>query len=407
MGEVEGRRPILFLISDTGAGHRRSAQAVAAAWQKVDPGATIRVEDALAGPGAPGLLTWSPVTYHYLINWAPRLWGHLFHLTDGALQVRLLTRILAWIGLERSLERRFREAAPALIVSFHPLLNHLGVRARDRACPGVPFATVVTDLVSAHPFWFCPAVDLLIVPLREVAGMARDWGVPAARIRRIGLPANPAFRPPAPGEREALRRTLGWDPDRFTVLLTGGGNGSGGLHHLARQLSRCSRPLQLVAVAGRNRLLERRLRRLARRSPVPLHVYGFTDRMPELMRAADLLVCRAGPGTVTEALNTHLPMILYGYLPGQEEGNVRFVEEGGAGYYLPDRDRLAALVRELADDPERLEALRQGARRLAQPEAAREIVAALRALGGAAPADRTETGAEKEEPRWRSTATTS
>src|SRR5205823_8368911 len=131
------------------------------------------------------------------------------------------------------------------------------------------------------------------------------------------------FRPPAPGEKHALRRRFGLDESRFTVLVMGGAAGVGGLLNQVRVLSWEAHQWQVIAVCGKNEKLRGRLARL--HFATPTLVLGFVENMPELMRACDLVVTKAGPGAIVEALATGLPLIITGYLPGQETPNVDFV----------------------------------------------------------------------------------
>jgi 1,2-diacylglycerol 3-beta-galactosyltransferase len=109
---------------------------------------------------------------------------------------------------------------------------------------------------------------------------------------------------------------------------------------------------------------------------VPTHIYGFVDNMPELMAAADLLVTKAGPGAISEAFVAGLPLIIFDYIPGQESGNVAYVQSHGAGLYAPTAQAVAGLVRQcLNGDAGRLPELAHNAARLARPNAALEIAA--------------------------------
>jgi 1,2-diacylglycerol 3-beta-galactosyltransferase len=107
---------------------------------------------------------------------------------------------------------------------------------------------------------------------------------------------------------------------------------------------------------------------------LPVHVYGFVDHsreMSRLMSAADLLVTKAGPGSLHEAFVAGLPLVLSGAIPGQEEGNVRLVVDGGAGVWAPEADYAASLVaRWTADDGAELERMATRSRALARPNAA-------------------------------------
>ncbi len=91
------------------------------------------------------------------------------------------------------------------------------------------------------------------------------------------------------------------------------------------------------------------------------------------MQAADLLVTKAGPGTITEAINAGLPMVLYSRLPGQEDGNVTYVVTERVGTWAPGPDRAAASVHRWLEDPQAMQQAAAACRRLARPSAATEI----------------------------------
>jgi 1,2-diacylglycerol 3-beta-galactosyltransferase len=99
--------------------------------------------------------------------------------------------------------------------------------------------------------------------------------------------------------------------------------------------------------------------------------------MPEFMRAADYIVTKAGPGSIAEALNAYLPIILYSKLPGQEDGNVKFVQEENAGVWAPKPHLVVrALTRWISRPHERAQII-ENCRRVAQPRAARLIARAV------------------------------
>jgi 1,2-diacylglycerol 3-beta-galactosyltransferase len=130
-------------------------------------------------------------------------------------------------------------------------------------------------------------------------------------------------------------------------------------------------PAALAVIAGRNRALRAHLGH--RQWSLPAFVYGFVDNMPDLMWASDILVTKAGPGTINEAFNAGLPLALYSRLPGQEDGNVSYVVSEGAGVWAPDAGTLVStLQRWLAQPSERLRTA-EASRRLARPQAARQI----------------------------------
>jgi 1,2-diacylglycerol 3-beta-galactosyltransferase len=115
---------------------------------------------------------------------------------------------------------------------------------------------------------------------------------------------------------------------------------------------------------------------------IPTRIYGFVKEMPDFMQASDILVTKAGPGTISEAFNAGLPMILYSRLPGQEDGNVGYVTSQGAGVWAPRPDQIVTAVKNWIDHPERLNQAAGASRRLARPDAARRIARILAAQVG-------------------------
>jgi len=107
-------------------------------------------------------------------------------------------------------------------------------------------------------------------------------------------------------------------------------------------------------------------------------VYGFVREMPDFMLAADVLVSKAGPGTICEAFIAGLPVVLYSRVPGQEEGNVDYVVESQAGVWAPEPELVADALRNwLVDHPEERERASQAALEHARPNASREIARVL------------------------------
>jgi len=141
------------------------------------------------------------------------------------------------------------------------------------------------------------------------------------------------------------------------------------LGHVARL------PVALAIITGRNKVLRGHLER--RRWGLPVRIYGFVNEMPAMMRAADILVTKAGPGTISEAFIAGLPMVLYSKMPGQEDGNVSFVVDTGAGVWAPEPEETVEALRRWLVHPAEREKAADVCRRLARPEASRQIARIL------------------------------
>jgi 1,2-diacylglycerol 3-beta-galactosyltransferase len=141
--------------------------------------------------------------------------------------------------------------------------------------------------------------------------------------------------------------------------------------------------VDVAVICGRNRRLARRLARLAVRARGRLTVHGFVDNMADWLRCADVVVGKAGPGTIAEATCCAAPLVLTSYLPGQEEGNAEFVVSAGAGRYAPKPRDLVMEIGRLRRNPAALAAMRAASARLSRPGAATDIAGLLAGLAGA------------------------
>jgi 1,2-diacylglycerol 3-beta-galactosyltransferase len=268
--------------------------------------------------------------------------------------------------------RRLVAENPAdVYVSVHPLFATPLLMALGR--PRAPVITVVTDLISIHGWWCQPGVDLCVVASEPAKAAVLRHGMPPEKLRVLGLPVAARFCAP-PEDKARLRAQLGWGADRPVALVAGGGEGMGPLFEMSQAIAAAGLDCELAVIAGRNQGLKQRLE--AAEWHVPAHIYGFVTNMPDLMRAADVILTKAGPGTICEAFNAGLPIILYDYLPGQETGNLHYVVDNGAGLWAPTSKAVVKALRGWIGPEAQPGALAQAAansQKLGRPEAARDI----------------------------------
>jgi 1,2-diacylglycerol 3-beta-galactosyltransferase len=361
---------ILFLFSDTGGGHRSAAEAIIEALH-LEYGDTISIEmvDILTDY-APPPLDQLPALYPKMVR-LPQAWGLGYHLSNGYRRSQLIIDS-AWPYVRRAIRKLIAQHPSDMIVSVHPLATTTVLRAMGKKHPF--FVTVVTDLVTAHAVSYDRKTDLCLVPTEETYRRALGYGLKPEQVQVVGLPVANRFCQPS-GDRQTLRAHYGWPLDRPLILVVGGGEGMGPLDKTAWTIANACPSAALVIVAGRNRSLKARLEAL--KWPIPAFVYGFVHEMPDFMQAADILVTKAGPGTISEALIAGLPMILYSRLPGQEEGNVTYVVSEGAGVWAPHPERIVSTLQNWLTHPEqRLQAV-AACKRRARPQAARQIAQIL------------------------------
>lgn len=379
----------LFLISDTGGGHRSAANAITAALDEIQEPERFehRVDDVAAHCSFP--LTQLGWGYSTALRYAPPVYGALYYATNGRRRYKALVRFCEPLYRER-LRDLFLSYNPDVIVSVHPLLNHAALRARaDAKMQHVPIITVITDLGKVHESWLTPEADAVVVPAREVYDRALSRGVLPPRLRMLGQPIHPKFDDVV-GSKEQLRTQLGLPKESFVTLLMAGGEGGGKLMPTTMALAKARLPMHLVVVCGRNETLRGKIQDLARSLPTPMTVLGFTDKIPELMRAADLLVTKAGPGTLAEANAAQLPVVVYDYVPGQERGNVDFVRHNGIGEVaLSSTAQVVRAVERLVKNESLLAHMRRNQEIVAPKRSSRRIAALIAQMAtmGTIPAD--------------------
>ncbi|MBV6402071.1 MAG: Processive diacylglycerol beta-glucosyltransferase [Anaerolineales bacterium] len=361
------RKPhIVFYFSDTGGGHRSAAEAIIEAVHlEYKDNVTTEMVDFFKDYAPPPFNRVGEM-YPYMVK-APRLWQASFYATDGRAQARVITAT-TWPIASRGAKALVRQHPADLIVTVHPFANTFALRALGKDRP--PFINVVTDMVTTHALWYDKRADLILVPTKQAYENAIRFNMPPEKVRVVGLPVADKYCKPL-GRKSTLRKKLGWTLDKPIVLLVGGGEGMGPLAKTARAIDASGLDVGLVIVCGRNQRLKATLE--AERWENPTFIYGFTRDMPDFMRASDFIVTKAGPGTIAEALNAELPIILYSKLPGQEDGNVTFVEEEGAGVWAPKpQDVVRALTRWVSRPAEKQKVI-ENCRRAGRPEAARVI----------------------------------
>ncbi|MDX9993249.1 MAG: glycosyltransferase [Anaerolineales bacterium] len=361
------KRPhILFLFSDTGGGHRAAAEALteAVALRYGDSVTTEMVD--IFKEYAPRPLNRMPDWYPYMVK-APELWGASFRITDGRARARAITATF-WPVAARYARQIIDQHPCDLVVTVHPFGNSFILKALGSNRP--PFITVVTDMVTTHALWFDQRADVICVPTEIARERAIEYSMPPEKVIVTGQPIAAKYCAPV-GDKLALRKSLGWPADKFTVVAVGGGDGMGPLAQTARAIGESGLDLSLVVVTGRNQRLKKSLQ--ARKWAIPAFIYGFTHELPDFMRAADVLVTKAGPGTIAESLAAHLPLILYARLPGQEDGNVTFVRHTNTGVWAPTPQRVVATLRRWYTNPAERQKVVNACIHAARPDASNEI----------------------------------
>ena len=318
---------VLILSAPVGAGHDAAARGVAAELRA--RGHAVDIDDGLAliGRGVHKLVVDG---YHCQIEHAPWSWRVLYRATRSRRLIRLFGTGLAVRGGAPLLDR-IEGGGYDRVVSAYPVVSMVLARLRRAGRLSVPCCALITDF-DPHPAWVHPELD-------------DNFGVGRACVTGMR-----AVRPPvpvldvAPGVGPHMRRRLGIGAGERVALIVGGAWGVGNLQGAARAVSEMP-GVRPIVVTGHNAGLKTRLEQ-DEQLPDAV-VLGFTDLMPGLMAASDLLIANAGGLTCLEAFAAGLPVVMFDPLPGHGEDNSRHMERAGMVTRAPSAQSLCELI---ADD---------------------------------------------------------
>jgi len=318
-----GPKRVLILSADVGEGHAAAARALAHQIEISPEPAQVTVIDGLAAMG-PLLQPVVEDGYRVQLRFFPWTYSVVYSLLERVAPVRALARRLLCMLGSRPLARRIAEYEPDVIVSTYPAVTVVLARLRRTGIVHCPTVATITDLTGLF-FWAQPGIDTHLVMYGEsLPSVERIAGRGSARLVR---PLISAEFLQARSKLDA-RRALGLPQEGRMLVVSGGGWGVGDIEGAVRELERIPEVTSIVCLAGRNEQLEERLQEDFAGEP-RVHVYGFTDRMPEILASADALVHSTGGVTCLEAKATGIPVVSYGLPVGHARLNTRAMADLG------------------------------------------------------------------------------
>ena len=369
-----GAKPrIAILSASVGAGHVRAAQAIESALGELLPDATIAHVDALDLTNGAFRRAYG-AGYFRAVERAPRFVGWMYDFLDhpndhgAATRTRQLFERLNFTRLTRLLT----EHPWDLAICTHFLPAALLARLRRRELVQFPHAVVVTDF-DVHGMWITRPCERFFVATDEAKANLAALQVDERDIRVTGIPIDPRFGGALDRGEAIARNDLA--ADRPIVLQLAGGFGIGSIERIHRSICQIVRPLQIVVVTGRNSGAAEALASVDHHPRHRRSILGYSTRMHELLRAADVVVTKPGGLTTAESLASGCPMVIAEPIPGQEDRNADFLLENGCAIKVNNLSSLTYKLSSLLEDQSRLARMRAAAMRCARPGAAHDVAA--------------------------------
>ena len=326
-------RQILIISADIGEGHDLPARAVAREFKDEDADAQVSIVNGLPAMG-PILTKVLRENSAFMFQYLPWLFDFQYMLFMYFAPTRWLARKLLTAFGRRGLMRLIRAHAPDLIVSTYPGVTAVLGELRRNGKLNIPCYSSITDLAGLQ-FWAHPGIDLHFITHPESADEVETIAGPGS-VRWAKPPTSPAFL--ATRSRSDARRALGLPAEGTVIAVSGGGWGVGDLAGATRTALNGFPDATVLCLCGRNDRLRKKVTERFAGEP-RLKIMGFTDRMGDVLAAADVLVHSSAGLTVLEAIIRGCPVVSYGF----GVGHVR------ASNAALERFKLAQVARRASD----------------------------------------------------------
>lgn len=373
---------ILIISSDTGGGHRSAAQAISDGLQKFWQGDSPPVRIVKAVEESHHITEKLVRGYNWVLQNRQHWMKYFYWLIN---KIRPEKREFFHRRCMGYLREQFEKWCPHVVVSVHPLTQHIFARIlRElKLTAQVPLVTVVTD--PCYGFWkgwACDDVSLYLVANEDAKEQLIDYGVSPEKIKVSGMPVDPKFCEVDEKHAQDARLAYGLDPEKFTVFLNAGWIGGGNIPHIFRELVRGELDVQAIFLAGRNEELKLEAEEIAKRAKFPVKVIGYSDEIERLMQSANVMISKLGGLTTFEALACRLPIIADATTPPmpQEAGTVQLLESKGAGILLKRSTDIVPTIENLLADNVRYSRMRAATSGLTMPNSTDHIIREINAL---------------------------
>jgi len=359
------KKIILFYITED-SGHHQASLALEEAFKEIEPEIEILSINFLTYLN-PVLEKIGSKTYIEIMKFFPGLWKFFYDnstSTDNPISFIDLFYKLNFKKLRNLLEN-FK---PDAVICTQALPCEAVTYYKKMFGSSIYLIGVLTDF-SPHLHWSNKGVDLYITPISEAKDVLISKGVPANKIKILGIPVNLKFSQYL--DKEKIFKKLELKKSSPIILLMGGSKGIGFSEKMIRSLDNLELEFQLLVVAGNNKRFKNYLEKKINTFKKEIRLFGFVKNIYQLMEVADLLISKPGGLTTAEALAKNLPMIIINPLPGQEEKNTRFLVKNGVGIKASNKN-LSLIMEEVLNNSEKLQQMRSAAQNYARPQAARE-----------------------------------
>ena len=337
---------VLIFYAPFGGGHLSCAQAIKISLLENNPNLDVKILDATAGSGFFG--NFSIKAYRLAAGSLNTLWSTFYYWTKFSLPLQFMNWVLNK-SLSKNLKNVISIEKPDFVVTTYfagDVLDKV-VKSLDL---DITIKTLIADPFTFHPVWLINKNQEIAVMSSEAYETAMKRGYPRENIHLINPITKSEFLVPHSKTRvEEIKSELNLTRPK-TILIIGGGEGLKNSSKILNELISSKVDANIITVCGRNQSAEKKALQIKSKHPEnSITVFGFSDRVVDLMNVADIIITKAGPGVIFEAAFLKKPILLTSYLWEQELGNKEFVVNNKIGYFEPNIRRIPFFIRGITE----------------------------------------------------------
>lgn len=340
---------ILILSASTGGGHMASSKALKNFIETHNKDANVRVIDTIKYIN-PTLNKVVSGGYTTLAKEFPLVYKRLYKLTD---QKRKLTSMVGKMNLifSKKLVPLINDFKPDIIITTHPFSTEMISLLKERKKIDIPLMCIMTDYI-AHNTWIKPRVDAYIVASETMKNEMIDRGISDKKVYPYGIPVDKKFLEEF--DKTKIMHEVGFKEGKTTILVMAGSFGVKNISTIYDEISNIPLDIQIIVITGNNKKLFDELSYKVEVSNKKTELIEFTTEVNKFMKISDVIITKPGGVTTSEALSCNLPMIVFDAIPGQEEGNARFLIENNMAISIGNGSKCKDEVNKLLKDKDKL-----------------------------------------------------
>lgn len=361
MGIRRDQRKILILYIGIGDGHRSAAINIKEELERIDRNVRVECRDVIAERHS---LLFNTVknTYLFLLKRFPFLWGVMYHSNEArVLNKKIINLVLGVCNPD--IKKVIEGFKPDLVVATHAFYAGLVSYYKEKEGEKMPLVGVTTDFY-VHNYWLYKNVDRYFVASEDAKKDLADKGIDRKKIVVSGIPINNRFYKTKNGSDVSISR----------LMVCGGSLGTGKIYELVKGLKESDNIFLMNVVTGRNKRLNKNIKRLLRDGVGENRVYRYTNRIEDVISKSSLYLGNAGGLMSNEVMSFGVPMIFYKPLHGQEKRNASYLEGKRVAKIAMNKKELLEVLDNLLSDPNKIKEVRQRTKDLSKPDASRFIV---------------------------------